>query len=48
LISFATDERIQTVLNGNVYAPARKDINEYFSLRGFVLCDDCGEPMTSC
>ena len=31
-----------------VYAPARKDINEDFPLRGFVACDDCGEPMTSC
>ena len=28
--------------------PARKDINEDFPLRGFVLCDDCGEPMTAC
>ena len=25
-----------------------KDINEDFPLRGFVLCDDCGEPMTLC
>ncbi len=48
LISFATYERIQTVLGGNVYAPARKDINQDFPLRGFVCCDDCGEPMTSC
>ncbi|MGB3166361.1 MAG: zinc ribbon domain-containing protein [Alteraurantiacibacter sp.] len=29
-------------------APARKDINEDFPLRGFVLCDDCEHPMTSC
>ena len=48
LISFGTYERIQSVLNGKVYAPARKDISEDFPLRGFVLCDDCGEPMTSC
>lgn len=48
LISFATYERIQANLDGIVYAPARKDINEDFPLRGFVLCDDCGEPMTSC
>ncbi|MEO1361011.1 MAG: recombinase family protein, partial [Pseudomonadota bacterium] len=48
LISFATYERIQGVLKGNVYAPARKDINEDFPLRGFVCCDDCGEPLTSC
>jgi site-specific DNA recombinase len=48
LISFATHERIQARLRGNANAPARKDINEDFPLRGFVLCDDCGEPMTSC
>ncbi len=48
LISFETFERIQGVLNGQTYAPARKDINEDFPLRGFVLCDDCGEAMTSC
>ncbi|MEJ6404950.1 recombinase zinc beta ribbon domain-containing protein [Yoonia sp. 2307UL14-13] len=48
LIDFATYERIQANLRGNIYAPARKDINEDFPLRGFVACDDCGEPMTSC
>ena len=48
LISFATHERIQERLHGNSNAPTRKDINEDFPLRGFVLCDDCGEPMTSC
>ena len=36
------------MLNGTAHAPARKDINEDFPLRGFVVCDDCGEPMTSC
>ena len=48
LISFATYERIQARLKGTLNAPARKDINQDFPLRGFVLCDDCGEPMTSC
>jgi hypothetical protein len=48
MIDFATHERVQTVLRGNVYAPARKDINKDFLLRGFVACDDCGEPLTSC
>ncbi|WP_417524275.1 recombinase family protein [Marinovum sp.] len=48
LISFETHERIQDLLRGATHAPARKDINEDFPLRGFVLCDDCGEPMTSC
>ncbi len=48
LISFAVHQRIQEILGGAVYAPARKDINEDFPLRGFVLCDDCDQPMTSC
>ena len=48
LIDFATHQKVQKVLRGNVYAPARKDINKDFPLRGFVACDDCGEPMTSC
>lgn len=48
LISLATFERIQAKLKGVVYAPARKDINEDFPLRGFVACNECGEPMTSC
>jgi site-specific DNA recombinase len=48
LISFAAHQRIQEILSGAVYAPARKDINEDFPLRGFVLCDDCEQPMTSC
>ncbi len=48
LISFATHERIQAKLKGTANAPARKDINEDFPLRGFVVCDDCDQPMTSC
>ena len=48
LISFACHERIQDRLRGTALAPARKDINQDFPLRGFVLCDDCGQPMTSC
>lgn len=48
LIDFKTFERIQANLSGNAYVPARKDINEDFPLRGFVACDDCGEPLTSC
>ncbi|MEM8774969.1 MAG: recombinase family protein [Pseudomonadota bacterium] len=48
LISLETFDRIQSALKGVVYAPARKDISNDFPLRGFVACDDCGEPMTSC
>jgi site-specific DNA recombinase len=48
IISLETFERIQERVKGKARAPARKDISEDFPLRGFVLCDDCGEPMTSC
>lgn len=48
LISFETYERMQQRLTEGAKAPARKDINADFPLRGFVLCDDCGNPMTSC
>ncbi len=48
LISFKTFEKIQKRLNGNAKAPARKDINADFPLRGFVLCNDCGKPLTAC
>ena len=39
---------MQERLNGTAKAPARKDISADFPLRGFVLCDDCGTPMTAC
>lgn len=48
LISIATFERIQERLDEGAKAPARKDINFDFPLRGFILCDDCGKPMSSC
>ncbi|MCV9960288.1 recombinase family protein [Pararhizobium sp. BT-229] len=48
IISLETFYRIQERLNENARAPARKDISEDFPLRGFLLCDDCGQPMTSC
>ncbi len=48
LISFATHERILARLKGTANAPARNDINKDFPLRGFVHCDDCDQPMTSC
>lgn len=47
-LSFETHERIQALVKGAAHAPTRKDISEDFPLRGFVLCDDCSEPMTSC
>ncbi|HIE30556.1 TPA: recombinase family protein, partial [Candidatus Poribacteria bacterium] len=48
LISLETYEQIQDRRNGHVKAPARKDINIDFPLRGFVECADCGKPHTAC
>ena len=48
IISLETFERIQERMKGKAKAPIRKDISEDFPLRGFVLCDDCDQPMTSC
>ncbi len=48
LVSFATFEKIQARLKGTAKAPARKDINADFPLRGFILCDDCSKPLTAC
>ena len=48
LISLETFEKIQTRLKSSAKAPARKDINADFPLRGFVLCNDCGKPLTAC
>jgi DNA invertase Pin-like site-specific DNA recombinase len=47
LISFATFERIQDLLEGKRRPAARKDFNEDFPVRGFVMCGDCGKPMTA-
>jgi len=48
LISFETFQRIQDRLIGTAKAPARKDINVGFPLRGFILCDDCDTLLTAC
>ena len=47
LISFETYQAIQRRLKGQAKAPARKDLNKDFPLRGFVTCGGCGKPMTS-
>ena len=47
LISFETFKKIQERLRGQANAPARKDINADFPLRGFVLCGDCDKPLTA-
>ena len=48
LISLETFERMQQRRNRSAVAPARKDLNLDFPLRGFVTCDDCGKPLRSC
>jgi site-specific DNA recombinase len=48
IISFETYQKIQDKLHGRAKAPARKDLNQDFVLRGFVLCDGCGAPLRSC
>jgi site-specific DNA recombinase len=48
LISYQTYQRIQERLNGIGYTPKRKNLNEDFPLRGFVVCADCETPLTAC
>ncbi|MCB9942438.1 MAG: recombinase family protein [Geminicoccaceae bacterium] len=48
LVSLATFEKVQERRASGTKAPARKNISEDFPLRGFVLCDDCGKPLTAC
>lgn len=48
LISFQTYQRIQDRLNGIGRAPKRKNLNEDFPLRGFVVCECCSSPLTAC
>ncbi len=48
LISFQTYQAIQDRLNGRAKAPARKDLNDDFPLRGFVTCAGCNKPVTAC
>ncbi len=48
IISFDIYNRIQDKLHGRMKAPARRDINEDFPLRGFVLCDCCNAPLKGC
>ncbi|MGH1349566.1 MAG: recombinase family protein, partial [Methyloligellaceae bacterium] len=48
LISLETYQKIQDRLKGGVKSPMRKDINEDFPLRGFIVCGDCEKPLTAC
>lgn len=48
LISYDTYWKIQQRLQGKAKAPARKNLNEDFVLRGFITCGDCEHPLTAC
>ncbi len=48
LVSLATFKRIRERLNSGNRAPTRSDLAQDFPLRGFVLCHDCGTPLTGC
>jgi site-specific DNA recombinase len=48
LISYENYRRIQERLSDEGKAPARKDLNEDFPMRGFVSCTSCGNALTSC
>ena len=47
LISFATWQKAQDMLDGNAPAPARANISEDFVLRGHVCCASCGNALTA-
>ncbi len=46
MVSYETFLKIQERLKGRAHAPARKDLNEEFPLRGSVICT-CGNCLTS-
>jgi site-specific DNA recombinase len=47
IIDLETYEKIQERLSGKTKAATRKDANLDFPLRGSVLCEDCGKPLTA-
>ena len=48
LISFETFQKVQERLNGKPTAPARKNLNADFPLRGAVVRGNCEKPLTAC
>ncbi len=48
LISLETFKAIQDRLTSNAKAPARKNLNLDFPLRGYVSCGECGHNLTAC
>ena len=48
IITVETYKTNQERLLGRAKVPARKNLDQDFPLRGFILCDDCQRPLTSC
>lgn len=48
LISYETFRHVQDKLDGKKPAPRRRNLNEDFPLRGYVVCADCHSPLTAC
>ncbi len=48
IISFETHQKIQKRLTTNANAPARRDINADFPLRGSIKCAECDNALTAC
>jgi site-specific DNA recombinase len=47
VISLETFERIQQRLTGKTLIATRRDINEDFPMRGYVVCGCCKQPLTA-
>jgi DNA invertase Pin-like site-specific DNA recombinase len=48
LVSYRTFQRVQERMKSVGRTPKRPNLKVDFPLRGFVLCGDCGRPLTSC
>lgn len=46
LVSFSVWQKVQDRMDGRAIAPARRDYNADFPLRGWVCCSSCGNAMT--
>lgn len=47
IISMQIFQKVQVRLGLRANAPTRKDLNQAFPLRGFLLCSECLEPVTA-
>lgn len=48
LVSYETFRHVQDRLDGKKPTPRRRNLNEDFPLRGYVVCADCNSPLTAC